>query len=56
MKTFSIRHYAALVLPWALLIIGCAQEEKILDVESPNVDIEVIRSDDGEVDVQIEKK
>lgn len=35
---------------------GCGRHERVLDVEAPGVDIEVNRSDDGEVDVHVDDK
>lgn len=35
---------------------GCERKERVLDVEAPGVDIEVDRSDDGSVEIDVEDR
>lgn len=35
---------------------GCERKERVLDVETPGLDIEVDRSDDGSLEIDIEDR
>lgn len=40
----------------ALGLAGCQREEKILDVDAPGIDIEIKKTGDDHIDVQINEK
>lgn len=43
-----------LILP--ATIVGCAREEKVLDIETPNTEVEVTRdTKTGDVDVEVDR-
>lgn len=35
---------------------GCERKERVLDVETPGVDVEVNRSDDGSLEIDVEDR
>ncbi len=54
----SVRQFAALTLLCGALcaVAGCERKEKVLDIETPNGQIEVERSKDtGAVDVEVDR-
>ena len=59
-KWFSALHsaslYATLLIAASLLTVGCERKEKVLDIETPAGEVEVERDNDGNVDVEINKK
>ena len=52
----GLRLATAGALGLAFLLTGCSRKERVLDVETPGVDIKVDRDkDSGEVDVEIDR-
>lgn len=53
----GFRYMVAFVVCSLAFAFGCEQKEKVLDIETPALDIEVEKSsDNGEVDVKIDDK
>ena len=46
----------ALVVAASLTLVGCEQKREIIDVETPNGELEVNETDDGETTIEFNEK
>jgi hypothetical protein len=56
MLKLSVRLLVGVVLLSSIATPGCERSERVLDVEAPGIDIEVDKSESGEIDVHVDDK
>lgn len=56
LSSFLMALFFCTVLILPATILGCAREEKVLDIETPTTDVEVTRdTETGETDVEVQR-